>query len=253
MMLPERDHRRASARQCVLAVEASTAAGSLALVVRDDDDSGWRVLATRVVPMGSGRDDALTPAVDTLLGGCALTPNALTGVVCGAGPGSFTSLRIAAALAKGLVFALEIPLYAVSSLAWVSDAAGGAPIEGTYAVAMDALRGESYVQRVTVGALGAVALLGAVERVASATLIPGADGAVLAPDGTTVLLASADGPWCPSAAASARTAACWFGEGPVLLDAWEPAYGRLAEAQVKWEAMHGRALSSSLDVPLPAG
>ena len=30
--------------------------------------------------------------------------------------------------------------------------------------------------------------------------------------------------------------------GPVSLDHWEPAYGRLAEAQVKWEAAHGRAL-----------
>jgi tRNA threonylcarbamoyladenosine biosynthesis protein TsaB len=26
------------------------------------------------------------------------------------------------------------------------------------------------------------------------------------------------------------------------LATWEPAYGRLAEAQVKWEAAHGRAL-----------
>ena len=32
--------------------------------------------------------------------------------------------------------------------------------------------------------------------------------------------------------------------GPVDLDRWEPAYGRLAEAQVKWEAAHGRPLSA---------
>jgi tRNA threonylcarbamoyladenosine biosynthesis protein TsaB len=31
---------------------------------------------------------------------------------------------------------------------------------------------------------------------------------------------------------------------PVALDTWEPAYGRLAEAQVKWEAAHGRPLGS---------
>jgi len=30
--------------------------------------------------------------------------------------------------------------------------------------------------------------------------------------------------------------------GPVSLDGWEPAYGRLAEAQVKWEATHGQVL-----------
>jgi tRNA threonylcarbamoyladenosine biosynthesis protein TsaB len=28
----------------------------------------------------------------------------------------------------------------------------------------------------------------------------------------------------------------------VSLDGWEPEYGRLAEAQVKWEAEHGREL-----------
>jgi tRNA threonylcarbamoyladenosine biosynthesis protein TsaB len=32
--------------------------------------------------------------------------------------------------------------------------------------------------------------------------------------------------------------------GPVDLATWEPAYGRLAEAQVKWEREHGRALPS---------
>ena len=32
--------------------------------------------------------------------------------------------------------------------------------------------------------------------------------------------------------------------GAVDLARWEPSYGRLAEAQVKWEAAHGRALST---------
>ena len=32
--------------------------------------------------------------------------------------------------------------------------------------------------------------------------------------------------------------------GPVDLERWEPSYGRLAEAQVKWEASHGRALGA---------
>jgi tRNA threonylcarbamoyladenosine biosynthesis protein TsaB len=30
--------------------------------------------------------------------------------------------------------------------------------------------------------------------------------------------------------------------GPVDLASWEPSYGRLAEAQVRWEAAHGRPL-----------
>ena len=32
--------------------------------------------------------------------------------------------------------------------------------------------------------------------------------------------------------------------GPVDLASWEPTYGRLAEAQVKWEATHGRPLGA---------
>jgi tRNA threonylcarbamoyladenosine biosynthesis protein TsaB len=31
-------------------------------------------------------------------------------------------------------------------------------------------------------------------------------------------------------------------QGPVDLASWEPDYGRLAEAQVRWEAAHGRPL-----------
>jgi tRNA threonylcarbamoyladenosine biosynthesis protein TsaB len=35
----------------------------------------------------------------------------------------------------------------------------------------------------------------------------------------------------------------WLADaGPVDLGSWEPSYGRLAEAQVKWETQHGRPL-----------
>jgi len=33
--------------------------------------------------------------------------------------------------------------------------------------------------------------------------------------------------------------------GEADLSAWQPTYGRLAEAQVKWEATHGRPLVGS--------
>jgi len=32
--------------------------------------------------------------------------------------------------------------------------------------------------------------------------------------------------------------------GPVDIASWEPDYGRLAEAQVRWEAAHGRKLTT---------
>jgi tRNA threonylcarbamoyladenosine biosynthesis protein TsaB len=37
----------------------------------------------------------------------------------------------------------------------------------------------------------------------------------------------------------------WDADGPVAVDSWEPAYGRLAEAQVQWEARHGTPLPTA--------
>jgi len=33
--------------------------------------------------------------------------------------------------------------------------------------------------------------------------------------------------------------------GAVAIETWEPDYGRLAEAQVRWELKHGKALEVS--------
>ncbi|HEX5725088.1 MAG TPA: tRNA (adenosine(37)-N6)-threonylcarbamoyltransferase complex dimerization subunit type 1 TsaB, partial [Longimicrobiaceae bacterium] len=53
-------------------------------------------------------------------------PRALAAVVVGAGPGSFTGVRIAAATAKGRVRALGVPLFAFSSLLAAAAAQRGA-------------------------------------------------------------------------------------------------------------------------------
>lgn len=46
----------------------------------------------------------------------------------------------------------------------------------------------------------------------------------------------------PHARGAARLIALIEATPAADLAAWEPAYGRLAEAQVKWEATHGRSL-----------
>jgi tRNA threonylcarbamoyladenosine biosynthesis protein TsaB len=46
----------------------------------------------------------------------------------------------------------------------------------------------------------------------------------------------------PHAAEAAQSLALAAAAGPVDLARWEPRYGRLAEAQVKWEAAQGRPL-----------
>jgi tRNA threonylcarbamoyladenosine biosynthesis protein TsaB len=80
-----------------LAIEASTYAASVALV------NGERVLREMTVPMRDPKHEQLMPAVASTLGTTSVRE--LDAIVCGGGPGSFTSLRIAAAIAKGLAVA----------------------------------------------------------------------------------------------------------------------------------------------------
>lgn len=94
----------------VLALDSSTRAAYAAVGV------DGRVLASEAVAAGENASAALLPAVDRAVRAAGLLPAGLAGVVVSGGPGSFTGLRIAAATAKGIVRALEVPLYAYSGL-----------------------------------------------------------------------------------------------------------------------------------------
>jgi tRNA threonylcarbamoyl adenosine modification protein YeaZ len=59
----------------------------------------------------------LVPAVHEVLEEGGVDVDEICGVVVGEGPGSFTGVRVAAATAKGLARARDIPLWGVSSLA----------------------------------------------------------------------------------------------------------------------------------------
>jgi tRNA threonylcarbamoyladenosine biosynthesis protein TsaB len=86
--------------------------------------------------------EKLLPLVDALLRQAGLAPADLDGVACGAGPGSFTGLRIGLATAKGLGFALGKPLVLVSSLAAL--AAGGVDFGQPVLAMLDAKKREVY-------------------------------------------------------------------------------------------------------------
>ncbi len=221
-----------------LVLEASTAAGSVALV------AAGQCFASRPVAMGVGREDQLFPAAMGVLADVGVQIGGLAGIVCGSGPGSFTSLRIAASIAKGLAHGGGIPLYAVSSLVLAAaDAVGSVP-SGPYLVHSDALRGERYAQPVWIGDDAMVRAMSAPQRHTVAQLDAlAAEGSLLAV-GTLPAHDRAVRAVHPAAALLVRvTAVCW--ETPVALAGWEPDYGRLAEAQVKWEATHGTRLSSA--------
>jgi tRNA threonylcarbamoyladenosine biosynthesis protein TsaB len=102
-----------------LAIESSTSRGSVAV----GDARGVR--AEMVLDVVGAHSSALLPAVDQVMRAAGLRPAELGAVVVGAGPGSFTGLRIAAATAKGIVHALGLPLFAYSSLLVAATAAWG--------------------------------------------------------------------------------------------------------------------------------
>lgn len=208
-----------------LALDAATYQGTVAVI----GDGG--VLAEATAPMRGKYEERLMPAVSESLGRARVRLDMVDRIVCGAGPGSFTSLRIAASLAKGMALGAGKPLFAVSSLALV--VAGNVDGNGTprrYLAVFDALRDECFVAAFEVTD-GWVAPLGAERLVPRADVPEVAAAEHATPVGPDQALA-----WQPHARGTARLAHRVATGAPVDLASWEPAYGRLAAAQVRREA-----------------
>lgn len=101
-----------------LALDTSTRLGGVA-VARDGKLVGESSLSAR-----AAHSETVLPVVARLLDRAGEGPQGLGRVVVGAGPGSFTGVRIAASLAKGLCAARDAELHAFSSLAAVAAQAG---------------------------------------------------------------------------------------------------------------------------------
>jgi tRNA threonylcarbamoyladenosine biosynthesis protein TsaB len=214
-----------------LALETSTPLGSVAV------GGDGRVLAEAMVGVATRHSEALLPAVDFVLARAGLAPRELAGVVVGGGPGSFTGVRIAAATAKGLARALELPLLAYSGLAAV--AAGIASPDRPVCALFDARRGQVYAACYAFGGWDrfdavlepvAAPLEEVLERLAG---VGGAAGERLAYAGEGALrhrarIEAAGGLVAPPYAAVPRAAALLW-----LAERW-PERGRVAEAAA-WE------------------
>jgi tRNA threonylcarbamoyladenosine biosynthesis protein TsaB len=99
------------------------------------------------------------------------------------------------------------------------------------------MRGESYVVDADVNPDGAISTDGVVR------LVQTADVARIAAEAAREPIGPGFGKDLrPHARGAARMIDEITASGPCDLNTWEPAYGRLAEAQVKWEAAHGRPL-----------
>ncbi|MEP7282928.1 MAG: tRNA (adenosine(37)-N6)-threonylcarbamoyltransferase complex dimerization subunit type 1 TsaB, partial [Rubrivivax sp.] len=100
--------------------------------------AGW------VGPGGAAASATLLVRAHEVLAAAGLSLPELDAVAFGAGPGAFTGLRTACAVAQGLAFGLDRPVLAIDSLALVAEDTGwhdGAPVW----VAMDARMDELYV------------------------------------------------------------------------------------------------------------
>ncbi len=78
--------------------------------------------------------------IDKLIKAHGIGFEALGGVAFGQGPGSFTGLRIAAAVAQGIAFGAQLPVIPISCLAAIADRQDTERV----LVAMDAKRGKVY-------------------------------------------------------------------------------------------------------------
>jgi tRNA threonylcarbamoyladenosine biosynthesis protein TsaB len=75
------------------------------------------------------RDGGVLEDADALLREAGLEQSALTGIVVGTGPGSFTGLRMGLASARALSFALDLPVAGVSTLrALTAGSPGAVPV-----------------------------------------------------------------------------------------------------------------------------
>jgi tRNA threonylcarbamoyladenosine biosynthesis protein TsaB len=212
----------------ILALDASTYAGSVALI-RDGV-----VAREAVAAMRGEHEERLMPAIAAVLNDLGVRVDQLDAVACGAGPGSFTSLRIAASIAKGLCAAREIPLLVSPSTLLVAAAAEPSLADGSYVVALDAMRGDFFGQDVDLRN-------GSIRPGESFRTTRSQLESHAATRGATIIGPAESPPLAPHARGFALLTRLGLAT-PVEMTTWEPDYGRKAEAQVRWEAAHGRAL-----------
>jgi len=220
-----------------LAIEGSTYGGSVALL-QGDSVMAERTLVDSGTPSRSGREERVLPSVAECLVDARVDVGLISRVVCGAGPGSFTSLRIAASVGKGIAVGVGIPMYSVSSL-MLTVAAADSLEPGFYLSVIRAMREEWFAMLVELSRDRKVVARGEAFIVADAKLAEAAQSFDARPIGPGQEL-----DFRPHARGVSRLLNQIIEACSIAIETWEPDYGRLAEAQVRWEAAHGRPLGA---------
>lgn len=94
----------------ILSIETSTAICSVAI------HNEGKLMANADLYLEKSHSNSLTPLIEQSLYHCDLQMSDLNAIAVSSGPGSYTGLRIGLSTAKGLCYALDIPLISISSL-----------------------------------------------------------------------------------------------------------------------------------------
>ncbi len=118
----------------ILALDCSTEFCSVALRVAD-------AATAKDERAGQRHSEWVLPMIDAVLAEAGVAPQDLDAIAFGAGPGSFTGLRIACGVAQGLAFGANIAVVPIPTLLALAQATG----EDRVIAVLDARMGEIYV------------------------------------------------------------------------------------------------------------
>ncbi|MEO5628543.1 MAG: tRNA (adenosine(37)-N6)-threonylcarbamoyltransferase complex dimerization subunit type 1 TsaB [Thermomonas sp.] len=221
----------------LLALETATEACSVAVLVDGEVIERFEIAPRR-------HTELALPWAEALLAEAGIAKSQLDAIAVGRGPGAFTGVRLAIALAQGIALALDRPLLPVSTLAAL---AAGLPLpragerrgEGECILAaIDARMGEIYVATFDRDGAGVVATSAEVVVAPANYLLPdgldwhGVGSGFAAANGVLATrlqpqLASVDALALPHAADVARLGAMAFARGEgIAPERIEPAYLR---------------------------
>ena len=126
----------------VLGIETSTNVCSVGLAQDGKLLREERIVEERI------HSEKLLSLVQNLLSGQQMSRDQIGAIAVSIGPGSFTGLRIGLSTAKGLCYALDVPLLAIPTFDAIAQAVAAAHSDAeNILVALDAKKGDFYVGR----------------------------------------------------------------------------------------------------------
>lgn len=123
----------------ILHIETATKVCSVAI-----SKDGVLIEVNEIEDEGYSHGEKLTLLIEEVLRNNQLSPADINAVSVASGPGSYTGLRIGVATAKGLCYALKIPLIAIDSLTALNEQAKLKHPETNLCALIDARRMEVY-------------------------------------------------------------------------------------------------------------